>query len=179
MQFADTFSLCHRFMLYNLRLAACVLILPLGLAGIGFAIPVALATVCALLPCVLCQIVSVIIKGDCGDIMPDDCEDFIWKFAALGLWPLGLALGLTSLATFLATAVACLPILLLCHKCGCLNGNMEDVATAMAIWPFLIGFVCLTIGISLAMAPLTLPIALWYHCQSRPPLNQDDDNLGA
>ena len=180
MQFADTFSLCHRFMLYNLRVAVVLLGLPLGLALLAFGLPVAIATMVLLMPFALCCMAArCLADEDCCPDCDSICEDFVWKLVCLGLWPLALVMAVVGAATCLATLIICSPLTLLISKCGCLDeDNYQDLLFGSAIWPAALLFVCLAIGVAVVCAPLTFPIALFYHCKKRPPLNQDDHFLG-
>ena len=172
MQFADTYTFCRRLCIYSLRFWAFLFLIPL--------VPVGLVSM------LLLTVFGCVI-GPCTQLF-EDVEGSGWYTAWLLLctWPILLCLGVAMCCISIVT-VACLGFCaaLIC-KCApyakfLSEKEVEEVLIWFGGWPFVPVAIVLLVGsavLLLGSLPLIIPVSLWYHCKPRPPLDQDDHNMG-
>ena len=164
MQFASHFSLLHRYALYTLRIYSLILVVPMLLAGVV----TALGSVVLCSPC-LCIVFRQ------GWPRGGELPRLIFMLAA---WPFGLAIALQILATACVTVIVVLPVACAIRPCRRSMRERENFDTAMMLgcWPLLF----LALALALFGLVITLPffpLAVYFHSQTRPPLDQDDRSI--
>jgi hypothetical protein len=178
MQFASSFGIAQRYLLYSGRIVATLILLLL--------LPTAVASAMVAFPCVCCALLCCQDRvGQAIRELVDDYEDRVWFFLALGGWPYVLAMLISALAISPATLIVLSPFLCCCACTGCLDVEdvMDDskllIFMTSGLWPYALAIVVLALAAAVASVPLVLPFVLYNGCKTRPALDQNDGHMRA